>query len=211
MADAIDYLQFLRLVESGVESTARQLAAACAGQHLIGYALCTDDCVCTLFHVACTAELAAAEQAFDIRFAPVEWKLDAVDPGDLEVASHSINRLEHETDEDFARHCDQAFECLVVALERARDKGLFQDQVFLSVLSTDPSREMQRRWRDSVLRLNVSGVVREWRRYELAEARKALSWYRARTEPKSWDMLDRERALPAKIAALEAELADSEL
>jgi hypothetical protein len=222
MDDVIDYGKLLQLVEAGVESTARQLEVACAGQRLTGYALCTDDEVCGVYHVACTAEHAATAGAelrellkkeygpesgvYDVRFKPEEWKLDA-ERDDLEAASKLLAlRADLDVEGDCHTQCEKAFECLVLALERCRSKGIFADDVYLCALSMDPCDAMERMGDEAVLRLNAPGVVREWRRVRLAEAREVLARRRASQKPKSWDEIDSEARIVENIAALEAEL-----
>jgi hypothetical protein len=201
MEDVIDYGELVRLVEAGIESTWRQIAAATPGVKLVGYALCTDDEVCTLFEVACTAEQDS------VRFSPVEWTLRAAQD-DLQAASELLaRRAELDGEDDHHTQSDRAFACLVDALAAVRARGLFPDDVYLSVLGTDPHPEMEAKEHASVLRLNSPAVIRAWRERRLAEARSVLATL-STIPDKTYAMLDHEQTLRETIEQLTRELAD---
>lgn len=208
MDDVIDYAELVRLVEAGVEQTARALANEHASKPLIGYALLTDDEVSTLAHAACMAEHAPSGVG-DIRFQPVEWSLSAGNEPLEPAYELLVRRAQLDGEDGHHTQSDRAFECLIEALARARARGVFAGNVFLSVLSTDPHPEMERLEHAGILRLNSPAVVCEWRRFRLREAEQVLASIQLRPKPWSYAMSDMERELLEEIARLEAELAET--
>lgn len=188
--DVIDYRELGRLVEAGIERSV-------AGKTVAGFALVTDDEVCSL-----SAVLAPAGEP---RFDPVEWPTWLHDE-DLDAASELLaRRAELDGQDGYHTQSDRAFACLVDALVAARTRGLFAEDAYLSVLSSDPHPEMEAKEHAAVLRLNSPSTIRAWRQWRLAEARRALAWM-AEVGEKTYAMMDTEAQLRGEIEQLTREL-----
>lgn len=189
-----------------IPSTLAALAAAHPGERLTGYALCTDDCLCTVFHVALTHETTTVENAF----APNEWTFGEGDAHLADAQAAIVASYErHGGDDEFAAHVERCFDSLVEALVRARAAGHFAHDVFLEVLSTDPSPDLRSMSEAASLRLNPPEVVRRWRAWRLGELESALEQMAADATPPSYWREDLKRELEAEAARLRAELADT--
>lgn len=144
-------------------ATVAALAASRPDEHLSGYALATDDDLSTLFLSACTRE-AAAQHAGDAYFLYTftDWPYGARDAFSA-VGDALSARASAAPDEQFEEHVARSFEALVRGLHAAKTEGLFGDDVFLTVGSTDPGEDLQRLEADAVKRLNSAAVFERWR------------------------------------------------
>ncbi|NRB79762.1 MAG: DUF4303 domain-containing protein [Saccharospirillaceae bacterium] len=134
------------------------------GKNVItGFALCTDDGAMTIFH-------SANIQSWDTNpyeFSPVEWRID--DKPDLFDSAYDLieERLdkqdEEEYEDQFEEIVNQTFNSFVNALMKLKVEGVFPDNVFLSVLSTDPSDDMITKERKSIEQLNSKIIIEKWK------------------------------------------------
>jgi hypothetical protein len=154
-------------LEGAIRTSLEAITAAHPEETLNGYALCTDDDVRTVYHVACTREFAEASRYRDTRFIPVNW---AYDDGD--EAFDEANGLVQASDEAASRSADEAtwsthvttcFESMVAALEQMRQAGLFGEDVLLVVTSTDPGSAQKRLAIAAARRLNPPTLFRDWK------------------------------------------------
>ena len=151
--------RLLELVASAVRASVAELTRAHPGERLASYALCTDDSMMSLAHVACTREaLGAAGDA--LLFMPTDWPYeDGIGCFD---DAHELLRAHHEQavqDSTFREHVTTSFAALVEALRQVRAARLVADDVVLIVCSTDPSPIMLARERDAVRELNDAAVL----------------------------------------------------
>ena len=152
-----------------VLASIRSVRGAHPAERLCGYALLTDDNLRTIGYAACTEEQVASCGVRNARFEPVEWTYcegaEAFDEvRELLVASADAAK----GPEEQATHVGEAFGTLVEALRQARLEGALGEDVFLTVISTDPnerllgleaaavealnSKQLFVRWRDGVVR-----------------------------------------------------------
>jgi hypothetical protein len=133
------------------------------GESLNGYALVTDDNLRTLGHLASTLEFTRS-RGEEVRFEPVDWMYDdgvaAFDePRKLLVAS-----ADRATTQDLLlTHVREGFSALVSALGELKADGLFGEEVFLTVISTDPSELLERLEDGAVRALNSPGLYGRWK------------------------------------------------
>lgn len=207
MKDVINYDYLGRIIEEGVARSAAELRTRHAGGRVVSYALCSDDELSGLYDVAFTEDLLKVAKDPSDRFNPVEWSL-APAAQHLEQASALLRqRASLDTDGEFHTQIDRAFECLVRTMERIRGQGLFADDVFVTICSTDPSEGMRELEAAAILRLNSPAVIREWRTSQLAGARSWLAMVIAsRKQQDTFALMDREERLRAEIAQVEGEL-----
>ena len=130
---------------------------------LCGFALCTDDDVRTLYHVACTREWVREKEKDypDIGFLCVEWTLTA-DNAAFDAISREFDRLADEPDSDprdWSEARDRRFELLVLALADCRSKGTFSSDVFVCAASTDPSDHLEKLTMKAVDALNARALA----------------------------------------------------
>lgn len=167
---------------TAVRATWTQLLEKYRGERVIGYALCTDDCLMTLYHVGCTAEFCARHPIADAHVAPVEWEQSGDDRQFDAAYTLLVDRYETASAEDrralegketgtyldfvggaaFTRHVDQSFGCLVSALRQLRKDELFPENVFLCVTSTDPSEHLYALATAAVRELNAPALSADW-------------------------------------------------
>lgn len=113
---------------------------------LFGFALCTDDDVRTLYHVACTVTWVRKKEPSypDIGFIYVEWPNAAPD-GPFKTISRQLAALDddsYSSDESESAR-DRRFSALVQALQDCRNEGIFDQKTLLCVGSTDPSDHLE--------------------------------------------------------------------
>lgn len=140
-------------------------------EQIFGFALGTDDDVCSVYAVACTRRWVQALDAEDTEFAFnfVEWETEidnealysisqiftsgaSADYGDP-LSTPFVNSLRWAT----AR--DARFKAMVNALLACRAGSVFNEDTFLCVGSTDPSEHMQQLERTAVERLNPPEIA----------------------------------------------------
>ncbi len=127
-----------------IRATKAQIDSKYAGKKLLGYALCTDDDVVGVYHVACTEDWVdeRKEHYKEIGYISVEWEQSGDDT--LFDSSNKIIRNHYDTvKENFPTRRDARFECCVSALEKARAEGVFENYTHLSVGSTDPCDHLE--------------------------------------------------------------------
>jgi hypothetical protein len=135
---------------------------------LFGFALCTDDDVRTLYHIACMRDWVRAKEASypDIGYIYVEWP-DSAPEGPFNTISKQLARLADHNDssaEHRAAARDRRFEALVLALEDCRNSGTFDPETLLCVGSTDPSDHLEALAMRAVEKLNIPNVVDQFAR-----------------------------------------------
>ena len=146
----------LKNVKNAVRKTIIAVQTHRPHEILAGYALLTDDGLTNLAYTAITQEALASGQADDLLFSPTDW------PYDYEVSSFSAASefLRAAADDDDSRERVQtAFTTLEQAIAESQAEGLFRPDVFLSVLSTDPSPYLEALEKGSVERLNSPKIV----------------------------------------------------
>lgn len=149
-------------VERAVRDSVAEFYRVHSGDPLAGFALLTDDGLATLGSAAVSVGF-LRDSSDSVRFEPVDWPFsyspDGYEPASkvLREWSSSIGR---EVMIDYAR---LGFENLVGVLEGLRASGLFAQDVFLTVISTDPNELMEQLEMEAVPRLNDPSVVALWR------------------------------------------------
>jgi hypothetical protein len=210
MPDAarIDLLALTGLVADAVAKSVTRIGQAYPRERVTGYALATDDDLGTLFHVACTAE---SESESPLLAGFGDWTREA--PSDpFGAVNKVLRRWAHESGDDESEAHEPVvyrgiFEALVAGLLQARHDGLFADDVFLVVGSTDPGPAIERLEHEAVERLNPPPMVRKWREVRLTAAREELAELRSRPRDRwSYADIDDEERLKREIDALEAAL-----
>jgi hypothetical protein len=150
-------------VAAAVRASCAAIEAARPGEPLAGYALATDDGVETLAYLAVTAPALAARADPDLRFSPTDWPeppgCAAVDAVDRWLRARAAAAP------DLRAHVDDSFRLLVEVLADLKRDGVFPDDVFLSVLSTDPSDHLEELEAASVSRLNGPALVQARRAF----------------------------------------------
>jgi len=154
--------ELLASVKKAIRRTAARLQADHPGEALAGYALITDDGLETLSCTAVTEEVLAVSPEPDLLFCPTDWPYEP-EPAAFESASQQLRT--QGTGADLRSHVDGAFATLVQALAEIRAEGLFPPEVFLSVLSTDPSAYLESLEGSSVQRLNGPRLVEDRERF----------------------------------------------
>lgn len=141
------------LLAATVDAIERSLDAIrlVSGDELAGYALCTDDALGAVFPMAVTVRQLAEAGAADLLFSPTDWPIGA---GADAFAAASRLLLAHQDESPLRDHVDKSFDVLVQALLHARRTSRFDESVFLSVLSTDPSDYLESLEARSVQTLN---------------------------------------------------------
>ena len=136
-------------LQAQVTAAVRQAAAELRSRDpdLFGFALCVDDDVRTLYHIACTQDWVRENEADDpdIGFIYVEWTLSAGD-APFDAISRQFAALADETcasDAEWAAARDQRFHLLVSALRDCREAGAFSPDTLLCAGSTDPSGHLE--------------------------------------------------------------------
>lgn len=142
------------------------LLSGYAKEDLFGFALCTDDDLRTVYHVACTRSWVAERDVGypGIGFIYVEWE-DSADDSLLEKASVRFTKLadeRYQNDAAWADARDKRFEALVLALMDCRKDGLFAEDTLLCVGSTDPSEHLEALTMHAVERLNSLTIANQF-------------------------------------------------
>lgn len=130
---------------------------------LFGFALCTNDEVSTLFHVACTKDWVRNCSADnpDKAYISVEWTSEA-DRTSFRVISNQLSVLS-QRDEDLPEEWEAArnrrFSLLVSALKECRAADAFSPETLLCAGSTDPCEELQAMEMRTVEELNRAEIA----------------------------------------------------
>ena len=151
--------EFINTVKMAIRRSVRAVETKFPNETLSGYALCTDDGLETLLYYAITREALHSSSDADLLFCPTDWPYtldsESFDEGDKELRNRA------ESAKDIREHIDSSFGLLVDALSEMRKEGVFGDDVFLSVLSTDPSEYLEMLENMSVEKLNQTSIVSE--------------------------------------------------
>lgn len=145
-----------------IRRAASELRTQVGDSRLFGFALCTDDDVRTLYHVACTTDWVKEKEPSyaDIGFIYVEWTLSASDaPFDAISERLAAHADQHANDEDWAVARDRRFDELVLALSDCRNAGIFDPETLLCVGSTDPSDHLEALAMKAVDAVNLSAIA----------------------------------------------------
>jgi hypothetical protein len=156
--------ELVDIVADAVRRSVPLIAVAHPGEELVGYALCTDDDLSTLFHVAITREFEHRNSDVPgVAHVPTEWSYNEGE--DLfEEANRIITaRYEDASSNGFEEHVVKTFGELVGALERMRAEGVFEPDVLLIVTSTDPGPALEELSREAAEKLNSAEVFARWR------------------------------------------------
>ena len=140
-----------------------ELRTQVGDSRLFGFALCTDDDVRTLYHVACTTDwVKEKEKSYaDIGFVYVEWTLSA-SYAPFDAISQRLAALAdqtHASDDYWAAARDRRFDALVLALSDCRNAGIFDPETLLCVGSTDPSDHLEALAMKAVDAVNLSAIA----------------------------------------------------
>lgn len=133
-------------ITAAIRQAADELRNSTNQSGLFGFALCTDDEVRTLFHVACTRDWVREKEVKnpDIGYLYNEWTLTASD-AKFDLISQQFGKL---ADQDFGNPDwgsarDERFKLLELALADCRKSGVFDSDTLLCAGSTDPSEHLQ--------------------------------------------------------------------
>ena len=157
-------------LQTQITAAVRQAAAELRSRdsELFGFALCIDDDVRTLYHIACNQDW-VRENAVDdpdIGFIYVEWALAASD-APFDAISKQLADLADETcanDAAWAEARDQRFQLLVAALRECRAAGVFSPETLLCAGSTDPSAHLEALAMSCVDAVNTADVADKFAR-----------------------------------------------
>ncbi|MEZ6057517.1 MAG: DUF4303 domain-containing protein [Planctomycetaceae bacterium] len=132
-------------ITNAVRQAAEQLRAS--KSELFGFALCTDDDVRTLYHVACTRDWVREKEVGypEIGYVYVEW-MDSANDKPFDEISKQFKDLADASNGDnalWAKARDQRFDLLVNALRKCREEGVFAADTLLCAGSTDPSTHLE--------------------------------------------------------------------
>lgn len=161
-----------------IQLAAKELREKNATGRLFGFALCTDDDVRTLYHVACTADWVQAKETSypDVGYIYVEWP-DSASGEAFNKISEQLAELadqEDEDDEALLAARNRRFDAMVLALVDCRKVKIFDPETLLCVASTDPGPDLEEMTMRAVEKLNLPNVVDEFAR--------ALGYEHHRTE-----------------------------
>jgi hypothetical protein len=138
-------------------------------EELFGFALCTDDDLRSVYHVACTRSWVRERDAGypGIGFIYIEWE-DSASDSLLQKVSDRFSELadeRHLDDAAWADARDKRFEALVLALADCRKEGLFATDTLLCVGSTDPSEHLEALAMHAADRLNSRGIADQFAKH----------------------------------------------
>lgn len=154
---------FATIVEHAIRRSLADFHEQHADETLAGYAICTDDCLMTIFWVASTREHMNAVTDDCLRYSAVEWpygyQSDAFDEAQLELA----RRYDASSGgAEFSKHVIGSFWAIVEALNRVRSSGELGQDVLVYALSTDPSEFLELLERRGVEYLNSTDGQAKW-------------------------------------------------
>ncbi len=144
MLDIIDFDQLKNLVKSASRETFINLQHRYRDEGLNGFALCTDDSVMTIYHMASTEKW--SDNHAEFRYSPVEWRLTdndrLFDPAYELIMARVERQYDEQYEDKFEQLVDLTFNSFVTALYELKQEGVIPDTVFLTVMSTDPGDHM---------------------------------------------------------------------
>ena len=150
------------LARNAIRSTMQQISCDIGDEKIHGYALCTDDDVCGVYHIYCTKSWVDEKSAGynEIGYISVEWEGQGDDS--LFDPTNDLIRISYsDRESDFPAERDKRFESLVLALKDCRDLGIFDAQTHISVGSTDPSDHLEFLEMRGIDRLNKKTLADE--------------------------------------------------
>jgi hypothetical protein len=151
------------LTAAAIQKAKDQIDEKFGNAALFGFALCTDDDVRTLYHVACTRDwVAEREEGYpDIGYIYVEWTESGDDTlfDEINAILSQLADQDHGCDKGWAAARNKRFESLVAGLSDCRQAGLFDEPTLLCVASTDPSDHLEALAMHAVDRLNTTEVA----------------------------------------------------
>jgi Domain of unknown function (DUF4303) len=153
-----------------IASAVRQAAAELRSHksELFGFALCTDDDVRTLYHIACTRDWVRENEVDypDIGFIYVEWTHSAAN-APFDAISRQFSHLadaSYASDADWVAARDARFNLLVSALRDCREAGAFAPDTLLCAGSTDPSEHLEALTMSGVDAVNTADIADQFAR-----------------------------------------------
>jgi len=152
------YEELLRQVHEAIRETMMALRTEHRAEALAGYALLTDDDLSTLGYLAVTQEALIQNPEPDLLFCPTDWPYEPRREA-FRRPDRSLRRLADAGDSEL--HVDEAFGTLVRALAEARLEHQLGPEVFLTVLSTDPSDYLEELETNAVGQLNSKAIVEQ--------------------------------------------------
>ncbi len=159
----MSYTEIRSSTATAVRQAKAEIDRRSGNSPLFGFALCTDDDVSTLYHVACTTGWVDENKEGypDIGYIYVDWA-ESGDDAPFDRISTTLARLyeqDHGSDAAWASARDRRFEALVLALADCRQAGAFDDGTLLCVGSTDPSDHLEALAMNAVDRLNAPEIA----------------------------------------------------
>lgn len=149
-----------RLVFSAIVRSAESFRQDAQGGELRGFALCTDDGLETLSGLVVGTDTLAVSDDPDLLFTATDWPHEP-NPRAFDAANVEMQKSASSSKVD-GIHVDESFEILVHALLAAREKGIFDGQVFLEVFSSDPCEHTLSLQDKAIRRLNAPTMVKGW-------------------------------------------------
>lgn len=152
-----------KAVKVAVRRTLDAVRANYPGETLNGYALVTDDALRTLGYVASTVEYTESQMEPSTRFEPVDW----VYSDEVSAFDESRDLLTQSADagarDDLGHHVFESYATLVEAILELKEEGQFSDAVYLTVISTDPSEQLEALEAGAVQKLNSEQMYLGWK------------------------------------------------
>jgi hypothetical protein len=156
--------QIVEMVVAAVSKSCELLLSQ--GAKITGYALCTDDGLWTVYHVASSLPLGGSKPYWAN---PVEWSVVAREAKPVFARiSNSLRAGAQEASKNgtFGKHVDTMFESLVTALDQMRPTisrlTVADSDLLLLVSSTDPSPKLLGMEVEAARRLNSPKLFADW-------------------------------------------------
>ena len=203
------------LVSRAVTSTVEKLFAKQAPGDLLGFALGTDDDVCTIHPFACPRAWLLEEQVAnpELRYVFTDWlDLDASAFADLAACLQRFSARDYGDSPHtvsngspvWGRARDSRFAAIATGLLHCRRRGIFAPETLLIVGSTDPSENLEALEESFLPLLNSPDAVREWRQWRLEGALSYLRNVQARPAPLSYAEQDSIERLQIEVQRFQA-------
>jgi hypothetical protein len=160
MRNAASDAAFVAHVKEAVRKTVVALGNRHGGEVLAGYALLTDDGLGTLGSLAVTREALRPDP--EMLFTPTDWPYDELGEA-FDGPNQELGALAAGV--ELKEHVDATFGLLVQALADLRREGVFAPDVYLAVISTDPSEYLEALAETAFQGLNSAELTRarrEW-------------------------------------------------
>ena len=168
--DIINFGELKNLTKDAVKASYEKLLSVYKNEDFTGYALCTDDGVMTIYHVGCTQQWLSRDGHEAYTYAPVEWTYEDGETSFDAVYELLIQRVEKQDEKEYKNKfediIDLSYNSFVQALLELRNEGFFSDDVFLSVLSTDPSDHMIELELNAIKLLNSPEILSKWEAWD---------------------------------------------